>query len=601
MKHKINGIFAVFIMAIMLTALFPVINEESAATISQLPPSFDLRNVDGVDYVTSIKHQTGGTCWCHGVMAAMEGNLLRTGKWYEMGILEEPNLAEYHLDWWNGFNKFYNGDLNPPTGDGLDVHYGGDYRVAAAYLTRKGAVYSPDANDDTEYDINWYYDAPSQYDNSYIYFYPRNIEWYTAGSDLERIDLIKEKIMENGVMGTCMCYSGSYIDTSTYTHYQPPSSNAPPNHAIAIVGWDDNKETQAPKPGAWLCKNSWGSNWGLDGYFWISYYDKWCGQHPEMGAVSFQDVEPMKYDYVYYHDYHGWRKTMENASEAFNAFVANEDCIISSVAFYTATDHVTYTVKIYDRFENGKLMDELRSQSGLIEYTGYHTIDLDEPVAFTAGDDFYIYLKLSDGGQPYDCTSEVPVLLGSNTYGTIVKSTANFGESYFRIGSKWMDLHYVNPSANFCIRALGNSWTPTTPDLECEGSLTWSNVKPGSTVTGSFVVKNVGDSLSSLDWVVEEWPSWGNWEFDPISMDNTKTGNGTLVTVTVAAPQEKYATFTGEIKVVNREDITDYDVIKVSLTTPSKPYSPFIERILRIIHARFPALLHFLNLWFWNG
>jgi hypothetical protein len=319
-----------------------------------------------------------------------------------------------------------------------------------------------------------------------------------------------------------------------------------------------------------------------------------------MGAVSFQNVEPMKYDYVYYHDYHGWRDTLKNASEAFNAFVAENDCIISSVAFYTATDNVEYTVKIYDRFENGALLDELCSQKGVIEYTGYHTIDLEKEVAFTAGDDFYVYLKLSRGGQPFDRTSEVPVLLGSSGGGTIVTSTADFGESYFRVGSLWMDLHYLNPSANFCIRALGNEWTPTEPDLDCEGSLTWSEVKPGEKVTGTFVVKNVGDPLSSLDWTIEEWPSWGNWEFEPISMDNTKTGNGTLVTVTVTAPQEKNATFTGEIKVVNREDVTDYDVIKVSLMTPSKLYSPSIERILHIIHARFPALFHFLNLWFWN-
>jgi len=396
--------------------------------LNNIPSNFDLRNFNENNYVTSVKNQISGTCWTHGVMSAIEGNLLMTGNWKIYNEVNEPNLAEYHLDWWNGFNEHNNDDRNPSNGGGLIVHLGGDYMVTSAYLSRgEGAVYSPNANDDTEYDSNWYDIPPDRYNTTYQYFYPKDIEWYVAGSDLNNIDIIKHKIMTEGVIGTSMCYSGSFI--KNYIHYQPKSSNLDPNHAIAIVGWDDNKTTQAPEgPGAWICKNSWGSGWGNDGYFWISYYDKHCCQHPEMGAVSYQDVEPIKYDNIYYHDYHGWRDTKTDCTKAFNVFTATSNEILNAVSFYTADNYVYYTIKIYDNFENGELIEELTRKSGIIDYIGFHTINLTDPVEIKTGDKFYIFLELSSGGESY----------------------------YYSNALGWVDLYEFNETANFCIKGLSN-------------------------------------------------------------------------------------------------------------------------------------------------
>jgi hypothetical protein len=264
-------------------------------------------------------------------------------------------------------------------------------------------------------------------------------------------------------------------------------SKAKPNHAVAIVGWDDNKittdksKTAPPKPGAWLIKNSWGTTKGDKGYYWISYYDKVCCRDAEMGAVSFRNIEPLKYDHIYCHDFHGWRDTLATVSKACNAYTAKDDHQIRAVSFYTAKDNVTFTATIYRSFEKGELKEAVAVKSGVIPITGLHTIDLDVPVTIKAKEKFYLCVELSAGGHAIDRTSEIPVLLqpqpepakpkpGYGPNGPMVVSRANAGESFYFDGS-WKDLYnhdFADPNwatfdqtANFCMKALAVNPVPS--------------------------------------------------------------------------------------------------------------------------------------------
>jgi hypothetical protein len=121
----------------------------------------------------------------------------------------------------------------------------------------------------------------------------------------------------------------------------------------------------------------------------------------------------------------------------------------------------------------------------------------------------------------------------------------------------------------FKILYIPNNHEPKQPDLDCTGRLTWTRVKPGQIVTGSFTVQNIGDAGSSLNWTINaSLLTWGSWTFMPQSGENlTPEGGSITVQVSVVAPEENHGNFQGYLRVENLEDSSDFDTIPVSLTT----------------------------------
>jgi len=427
-----------------------------SASAAVPPAAFDLRDVAGKNLVSAVKSQSGGTCWTHATAAALESNLMVSGEWENQQEPGEANLAEYHLDWWNGFNLHFNADAAPEK-NGLTVHEGGDFLVATAYLARGGAVRDIDGQS--------FSSAPADSAAGYHHYYPRHAEWLASEDRPDAHKRIKEALVSHGVVGTALSWASKFFNQTNATFYQPVANTDEANHAVAIAGWDDTKKTQAAKPGAWLIKNSWGKEWGKQGYFWISYEDRVAGRHPDMGAVAFRDVERLAYDRIYFHDYHGWRDTKKGVLHAVNSFTAKGPSrrnpmglsaqeYLKAVSFYTTEHDSDYMVRIYKVFDGAVLGNEVAWVGGKEANKGFHTVDLPWEVALEPGQQFHVSVELGKGGHAFDRTSDVPVLLCGPKVKTVVKSKASAGESRYLKAGKWVDLTRDDATANFAIKAL---------------------------------------------------------------------------------------------------------------------------------------------------
>lgn len=402
-----------------------------------LPYRYDLRDHA---LVTSVKDQGSyGTCWAFATYGSLESHLLVRGKGtYDFSERNLVNRCGYDDPWNSGGNIF----------------------MSMAYLSRRsGPVYETE----DPYSLG---PGSSPILNGVIYV--ENALVLPGRENVYDNDYIKEIIYQYGAVYTSMFYDSSFYN-DYYKSYYCGYSGYEPNHAVVLVGWDDNYFVPgAPGRGAWIVKNSWGTSWGERGYFYVSYYDLYIANH----IAYFKDKDDINagdFD-VLYHDYCGMWDGLPGSDRIYgaNVFQASYESRLRGVVISVYDlngGYVDYTVRVYVGYSTPPNVSSVTPdavKSGRLYYTGYYTIELDSSPYLDVGEPFVVVVEL----RPQYPSGAYPLGLEKRISGVSSMVTINPGESFVSSdGVSWTDLYNYYSSygwGNLSIKAIISSYSSSS-------------------------------------------------------------------------------------------------------------------------------------------
>ncbi len=389
----------------------------------ELPKHYDMRELERV---TPVRDQgLYGTCWAFASLAALETTLTP-----QENLMFSPD----HMSLCNSFS--------------LGQNEGGEYTMAIAYMASwQGPVYESDdpyGDGKTNPDLK----ARKHLEEAQI-LAPKD---YVA---------IKEAIYKYGAvetsiytqMKTANSWSGYYNrERATYYYNQEATCN----HDIIIVGWDDDfpKEYFTITPendGAFICKNSWGTEFGEDGYFYVSYEDANIGT---TNVVYTKLGDANNFDNIYQSDLLGWRGQLgyeKDQAYFANVYRAGEDEELAAVSFYATDVDTTYQVYVVPEFEDeDSLNDRKLVAEGSFEQAGYYTVRLDEAIKLKDNQKFAVVVHIQTPGAVH------PVAIEYDADSRTREFDITDGEGYISLyGNKWMSAE-KNKDCNLCLKAFTN-------------------------------------------------------------------------------------------------------------------------------------------------
>ena len=382
-----------------------IVNDKIHTDITDIPKYYSL--VDE-GFVTPVKDQeSSGDCWAFSAIGALESCILKTtGVTYDLSEENMKNLISLYSDYgWN-----------------VDTNMGGYDLMAVGYLI---SWLGPVLEEDDLFD-----DHSTLSPVLHSIFHIQDILCVSRNSYTDN-DNIKKAILKYGGVASGLHNDDNYLSKNTNSYYYNGKGNV--NHAVLIVGWDDdyskyNFKNTPPANGAWICKNSWGESYGKNGYFYVSYYDTKLAEigNPQ-SAYTFVLNNTVDLDKNYQYDFIGMTNYFVTGRDSIwykNVFNATDDELLAAFSTYFLSD-TDWQANIY-------VNNDLKYTQSGFSPSGYFTFKLDKFIPLHAGDTFEIAIKISNGTFPVSET----VYANKHLYKP--------GISYFSLdGNAWNDLYDV--------------------------------------------------------------------------------------------------------------------------------------------------------------
>jgi C1A family cysteine protease len=414
------------------------------------PSSYDLRTTGKVTPATVTEC---GACWASAAFGSLESFLSPYEIW---------DFSEDHMQLNNGLDYSVCGG-------------GSNEFIAANYLAAwRGPVLQSDYTYNKE-------SAPNpqvQKHVQQVLFLPERL------TPLDN-DWVKLAIMfYGGVYSSASQSFGS--DLANYSYYNPTNQG---NHAVTLVGWDDNFDQNKfyydnpydpgasktpPGNGAFIAKNNQGADWMENGFYYISYYDSAIAS-----SMAVFTAEPASnYNRIYQYDPLGVTDSISvNTNTTFTSYAANVYTAVAAdkltaVSFFDLAENhsdqsvsADYQIKIYLDPPAGSPIPAISGPVTAISTSlilpGYYTVKLPQQIPLKQGQKFSVVLSghINTGSTAGQGTS---VALERPGFG-YSQAVANPGESYVSPdGLNWQDVTTVE-----AYDGKTNSWVPLEDTNVC--------------------------------------------------------------------------------------------------------------------------------------